>query len=186
MESRKSSNTIENVKKGATYGGFFGLSLGMGAGSILGGNWLVSKSEAAVVAGVVGLIACGTAGAIVNTSIGFFRGNNKQQVCQPNIIPEKPRNSIENAKKGAIYSGLFGLGFGMGMGEANVEFWKMSGRNTRGLVTRYSAVGLVVSASAGALIGFFGAKDNQQICAPNIINDKCVEPLHTKQASFKN
>lgn len=96
----------------------------------------------------------------------------------------KSGNTIENAKKGAVYGGLFGTGFGMGNGFAYEEFGKMRGVNTRGLVRNYSLAGLVIGASLGVLIrtgiGFFGTKNNQQVCQSNI-----KEPQNTNQASSK-
>jgi hypothetical protein len=102
----------------------------------------------------------------------------------------KSINTNENAKKWAIYGGLFGLGIGWGIGKLKSNYLNIVGLPHRGLITAHAVVGLVTGATAGSLtrssIGFFGAKNNQHVCQSNIIIDKNKEPQHTKQASFKN
>ncbi|MGG4710471.1 hypothetical protein ACLPD8_18265 [Proteus mirabilis] len=88
-----------NAKKGATYGGFFGLTLGTGAGLAFGGSWLVSKGEVAAIAGLAGLVAFGAAGAIANTGIGFFRPRSKQQYNRSVMQDDKLQHTNQASTK---------------------------------------------------------------------------------------
>lgn len=99
METRRSEYAMYNAKRGATYGGFFGLTLGAGTGLILGGNWLVSKGEVADIAGLAGLVAFGAAGAIANTGIGFFRPRSRQQFYQTKMSDNKFQNISQASSK---------------------------------------------------------------------------------------
>lgn len=104
------------------------------------------------------------------------------------MISRNSKYTIENAKKGAAYGGLFGSSLGMVAGLIefhDVGFYRGL-HDPRRLLT---AVGLVIGVSAGAMIGtglgLFGAKKKQRVCQPNIATDKTNELQNTSQTLLK-